>query len=141
MKSVIKRSNTVDERLREIRSRVKGEPERPGYTYRISGLCEDIKFLLRQMPKIKRLKKENAEAETVWCELRDQLEKIRPGEYYITHTCDCGNEIKHRCLDMSHDIPEIPLMSMGQTDFTCNECDKSYAVGDIDVLDVAEIFG
>lgn len=136
------KKKNIRERLRDIRSRVKGEPERPGYTYRITALCDDIKFLLRQMPQINRLEKELENAKRVVYNSRLELESLRPGEYYITYNCpSCDKEIRHKCLDMSHDVPEIPITSMGQTDFYCEDCDKSFATGDIDVIDVNEVFG
>jgi uncharacterized protein with PIN domain len=132
------------ERLRDIRSRVKGEPDRPGYSYRIAALCDDIKFLLRQMPQINRLKKELEKIQLLKKELHRENINLNStkGEYIITYTCPhCNEDIKHRCLDFSHDVPEIPITSMGQTDFYCENCDKNYGTGDIDVIDVNEVFG
>ena len=62
-------------------------------------------------------------------------------EFYIVHTCSCGHDIKQLCLDMSNSIPHVHMQMLGQTEFECPECDKRWAYGDIDYIDVDEMFG
>jgi len=56
-------------------------------------------------------------------------------------TCpDCGTEIDHTILSMFENCtPIIDIFQFEQTSWYCSNCDKTWCIGDIDLIDSEEL--
>ena len=52
---------------------------------------------------------------------------------------ECGKEIIHYSNHITDESPIVAVTEFEQTDWCCEDCDKTFCIGDIDLIDVEDL--